>query len=265
MSNELANALRFNGRVQDYERFRMRYPVDVLDVIREHCGLTPKYQVADIGAGTGMLAELFLDFGCPVTAVEPNAEMRAACQPLQHRFRTMQMVDATAEATTLAVASFDLVCVGRAFHWFDADRALSEFRRILRPGRWVTLVSNRRAQLGSEAATDYEQILMQHAIDYSALRGGYRRFETLDPFPGQSRRSRSRPFWARHSHSPSHRCPATATTRPCRPHCTITSRAGAATAPCSLRPCAKSSAGRHRSLQKRHRPGRRRSLCCHPV
>jgi SAM-dependent methyltransferase len=186
MSNELANALRFNGRVQDYERFRMRYPVDVLDVIREHCGLTPKYQVADIGAGTGMLAELFLDFGCPVTAVEPNAEMRAACQPLPHRFRTMQMVDATAEATTLAIASFDLVCVGCAFHWFDADRALSEFRRILRPGRWVTLVSNRRAQLGSEAATDYEQILMQHAIDYSALRGGYRRFETLDPFPGQS-------------------------------------------------------------------------------
>ena len=38
--------------------------------------------VADIGAGTGMLAEIFLDARHRVIAVEPNTEMLEACREL---------------------------------------------------------------------------------------------------------------------------------------------------------------------------------------
>ena len=54
---------RFTGRVAEYERYRLRYPVEVLDVLRRQCGLTAAKVVADVGAGTGMLEELFLENG----------------------------------------------------------------------------------------------------------------------------------------------------------------------------------------------------------
>ena len=94
----------------------------------------------------------------------------------------MRVVDASAEETGLDDASMDLVSVGRAFHWFERERALAEFRRILKPGGWVVLVANRRAQDGSEQARAYEAILMEHGTDYAQVRGGYRSFDGLKPY-----------------------------------------------------------------------------------
>jgi ubiquinone/menaquinone biosynthesis C-methylase UbiE len=177
-----ANAQRFTGRVADYERYRLRYPHEVLDVLRERCGLRSEDVVADIGAGTGMLAELFLSNGNPAIAIEPNAEMRAACQRLLGHHARLTLVDAAAEATGLEDASVDLVAVGRAFHWFDRDRALAEFKRILKPGGWVVVVSSRRDREASDQGKDFERLLIEHGTDYHAVRGGYRSFETLRPY-----------------------------------------------------------------------------------
>ncbi|ADW68083.1 Methyltransferase type 11 [Granulicella tundricola MP5ACTX9] len=178
------HAERFTGRVEEYVRFRSRYPRQVLDVLRERCGLTQSDLIADIGAGTGMLSELFLEAGNPVIAVEPNSEMRAACRMLAARFPKLSISDASAEATGLTKTSVDLVTVGRAFHWFDQERALAEFHRILRPGKWVTLVTNRRSQRGSAQAEEYENILLEFGKDYEQVRGSYRSFEGLRPYGG---------------------------------------------------------------------------------
>jgi ubiquinone/menaquinone biosynthesis C-methylase UbiE len=164
------HAERFTGRVADYERYRLRYPVEVLDVLRERCALSAATVVADVGAGTGMLAELFLENGNHVIAVEPNAEMREACERLRKRYSRLTVVAAAAEATTLKDASVDVVSVGRAWHWFDRERAVVEFRRILRPSGWVVLVSNRRSKNESLEAKVYEEILMEFGTDYRETR-----------------------------------------------------------------------------------------------
>jgi SAM-dependent methyltransferase len=176
------HADRFTGRVEDYERYRMRYPAAVLGVLRERCGLRPEDVVADIGAGTGMLAELLLEAGNRVVAVEPNAEMRAACERLCGRYPHLTVVDAAAEVTGLASGSIDLVTVGRAFHWFDQAKALAEFQRILKPGGWVALISNRRSHDESAQARAYEAILMEHGTDYAQVRGSYRSYAGLAPY-----------------------------------------------------------------------------------
>lgn len=172
---------RFTGRVADYERFRLRYSAAVLDVLKERCGLTTSSVVADVGAGTGMLAELFLENGNRVIAVEPNAEMRAACEKLRHRYSGLSVIAAAAEATTLADASVDFVSVGRAWHWFDRKRAVVEFRRILRPGEWLVLVTNRRSKNDSAEAKEYEEILMEFGTDYRELQSEYRVYDDMAP------------------------------------------------------------------------------------
>src|SRR5215475_15231413 len=153
---------RFTGRVEDYEKYRSRYPAAVIDILVEHCGLRRKHLVADIGAGTGMLSELFLEHGNPVIAIEPNDDMRAACEKLTTVWPGFVVKKGTAEATGLEDATVDFIVVGRAFHWFDLERTKPEFRRILRQDGWIALASNSRVRDDSPISKAYESLLREN-------------------------------------------------------------------------------------------------------
>ena len=133
---------RFSSRVDHYLKARPGYPTAILDVLRQEGMLVHGSVVADIGSGTGLLSELFLQAGHDVMAVEPNAEMRRAGEARLGGFARLHSIDGRAEATSLPDASVDLVTVGTAFHWFDREAARLEFVRILRPGGHVMLAWN---------------------------------------------------------------------------------------------------------------------------
>ena len=101
MLNMKEHTERFTGRVEDYERYRLRYPAAVIEMLVARCGLRREHMIADVGAGTGMLAELFLEHGNAVVAIEPNDDMRAACERLASLWPGLSAVKATAEATGL--------------------------------------------------------------------------------------------------------------------------------------------------------------------
>lgn len=173
---------RFTGRVEAYRRYRSRYPREIIPLLHEKCGLMPESIVADIGAGTGMLAELFLENGNPVFAVEPNAEMRAACEELTAQYRRLTCVDGTAENTRLPDRSIDMIAVGRAFHWFDHAKCRPEFKRVLRPNGWVALVGQGPRRREDAVARDYQEILHQHGVDYTKLYSRYNVTEAVKGF-----------------------------------------------------------------------------------
>jgi SAM-dependent methyltransferase len=137
-------AQRFSSRVEAYARYRPTYPRETLALLERECGLTAACKIADIGSGTGLLARLFLDFGCEVTGVEPNPSMRAAGERMLSGEARFHSVDGRAEATTLPDRSVDFVTAGQAFHWFEAGTARAEFQRILQPAGWVVLIWNER-------------------------------------------------------------------------------------------------------------------------
>ncbi|HMH12901.1 MAG TPA: class I SAM-dependent methyltransferase [Edaphobacter sp.] len=173
---------RFTGRVEDYERYRMRYPSAVLEILKEKCGLRREHMVADIGAGTGMLAELFLEHGNAVIAVEPNDDMRGACEKLASAWPGLIIKKGTAEGTGLEDTSVDFIAVGRAFHWFDLERTSKEFQRVLRPGGWVVLASNSRVRDESPQSQAYEALLREHGTDYAENRERYEIAPRVDAF-----------------------------------------------------------------------------------
>ena len=187
------NTQRFTGRAEVYDLYRQRYPTEeILAHLRTWCGLTPQWLVADVGAGTGMLAEVFLANGNHVLAIEPNVDMREQMHKtfdgLGNCWPSLEIIDATAEATTLPDASVDLVAVGRAFHWFDKDRALAEFRRILKPGGWITLMATDRSRDSAanpayhDQIEGFENLLATRGTDYTRVRSGYRSYEKMDTF-----------------------------------------------------------------------------------
>ncbi len=159
---------RFSSRVQDYIKYRPSYPEGVLALLIRECGLRPESQVADIGSGTGISAGLFLRMGCEVWGVEPNRDMREAAERLLADFPRFHSVDGRAEATGLADHSIDLVVAGQSFHWFDQDRARTEFQRILQPPGWVALIWNERLVSG-QFLEQYEALLGRYSSDYAKV------------------------------------------------------------------------------------------------
>jgi len=160
---------RFSNRVENYIAYRPRYPKEVLQGLKSDCGLNPESIIADIGSGTGILAELFLADGNRVFGVEPNLEMREAGERLLKGQPGFTSIDGTAEATTLASQSVDFITAGQAFHWFDPERCREEFRRILRAEGWVVLVWNDRRTEATPFLKAYEQLLLAHATDYDQV------------------------------------------------------------------------------------------------
>jgi SAM-dependent methyltransferase len=161
---------RFSDRVDNYIRYRPGYPAEILNLLRQRCGLTPEAWIADIGFGTGIFTRMLLENGNPVFGIEPNPEMRAAGEKLLAGFPQFHSTGATAEQTTLDSGSVDFVTAAQAAHWFDRESSRKEFVRILKPGGWVVLIWNERLTGGTPFLVEYENILLKHGTDYAEVR-----------------------------------------------------------------------------------------------
>jgi SAM-dependent methyltransferase len=159
---------RFSIRVENYIKYRPRYPKEVLDLMRDQLHLNSSSVIADVGSGTGLSADPFLLNGNKVFGVEPNPEMRAAAERLLAQYRKFMSIDGKAERTNLADKSVDFVLAGQAFHWFERELCRIEFKRILREPGWVILLWNERRQ-DTSFSNAYESLLKMYAIDYEEV------------------------------------------------------------------------------------------------
>jgi SAM-dependent methyltransferase len=177
---------RFSSRVENYRRYRPGYPAEVWGFLRSDCGLTPDTVVADIGSGTGIFSEQLLRNGNRVFGIEPNEPMRAAAEESLSEYSGFTSVAGTAEATSLAAQSVDLITAAQAFHWFDRTRTKAEFARILKPGGWVALVWNERELDSTPFLRAYEDLLRKFGTSYLEVRHQELDLEKVRDFFGHS-------------------------------------------------------------------------------
>ncbi|MGH9752741.1 MAG: class I SAM-dependent methyltransferase [Blastocatellia bacterium] len=160
---------RFSSRVENYIKHRPGYPQRIIETLRDECGLTPDSIIADVGSGTGILAEMFLRNGNMVYGIEPNQGMREAAEALLKDYPRFHSVAAQAEETALDGTSVDFITAGQAFHWFDREKAKTEFARILKPQGWVALIWNERVTTTTPFLAAYEQLLKDYSTDYEQV------------------------------------------------------------------------------------------------
>lgn len=165
---------RFNGRAEYYHRYRPDYPAALVDLLHDRVGLRPGQAAADLGSGTGRFSERLLEAGLVVHAIEPNAEMRAVGEAALGDRPDFHSHEGTAEATGLPDHEVHLVAAAQAFHWFAADAAAVECRRILHRDGTAMLVWNVRDPQGSELMVAYEELLLRHGERYHGSAGGRR-------------------------------------------------------------------------------------------
>jgi SAM-dependent methyltransferase len=174
---------RFSDRVDDYLKYRPHYSPEVLLALAGACGLQPDHLVADIGCGTGLLAEIFLEHGNRVIGVEPNREMRLAGEAYLADYHDFVMIEGSAEATNLGPSSVDFVAAGQAFHWFRVEQTRAEFARVVKPRGWIVLVWHDRDTESTNFLRAYETFIRRHATDYDRVQHKYiASYEALEAF-----------------------------------------------------------------------------------
>jgi SAM-dependent methyltransferase len=160
---------RFSDRVADYVKYRPHYPVEIIDLLAAKCALTPDSVIADIGAGTGISAKLFLENGNPVIGVEPNRDMREAAEVWLADYGRYTSIDGSADHTRLPAGAIDIIIAAQAFHWFDQTKTRAEWKRILKDEGVVVLMWNDRRVDSTPFLRDYEDLLQRFGTDYNEI------------------------------------------------------------------------------------------------
>lgn len=135
----------FDALAEHYSASRPDYSPAVLDAL---IGILARpvsnLDFADVGAGTGIWTKMVSARG-PHTcfAIEPSDDMRAA-GIADSGGLGITWSKGSAEATGLRDGDFDWVTMASSFHWANFEVAIGEFKRILRPGGWLTTLWNPR-------------------------------------------------------------------------------------------------------------------------
>lgn len=159
---------RFSSRVADYDKYRPSYPLDLINKLLELSNLNQRSVIADIGSGTGIFSELLVNQGVKVIGIEPNDAMRHSAEnKLGHKVNFTSL-NATAESTCLKDSSVDVITAEQSFHWFNKDKTIPEFKRILKPNGVLALVWNQRC-IEQDFQIAYDKILGTYSKDYDSI------------------------------------------------------------------------------------------------
>lgn len=160
---------RFGKVVDLYDRYRPGYPATLVDWIASMAALRTRARVLDVGCGTGISARLFAERGFEVVGVDPNEGMvaRARDRGLTAAAGAVAYAIGRAEATGQADHDFDLVYAAQAFHWFELESTLREWKRVLVPDGFGCVFWNLRVP--TPAMKDYEALLHSASSEYASL------------------------------------------------------------------------------------------------
>jgi ubiquinone/menaquinone biosynthesis C-methylase UbiE len=107
-----------------YAQFRWDYAPELVAKVAAYTELEPYHAVADIGAGTGILTQHFLDRAKRVYCIEPNAAMLHEAESRLSSHPAFVSIRGRAEATGLPDNSVRLIVAGMALDWFQPEKAL---------------------------------------------------------------------------------------------------------------------------------------------
>lgn len=160
---EVDTTAAYSSKATNYAKYRWDYSPHAIQTICDVALVSAESTVADIGAGTGIVARHFVGTAGRVFAVEPNAEMRRAAAKSLAQHPSCHVINGRAEATTLSRRSVDLITVAQALHWFRPEPTRAEFLRIIKPQGWLAVLRNSGTNAALNAAI--ENVLVQrHAI-----------------------------------------------------------------------------------------------------
>ena len=126
----------FAGVAEDYERYRVPYPDELLDWIVREYGLDRRGRLLDVGCGTGYACLPLSAWFEDVVAIDPEPDMlRVAARVAHERSVTnVRFLRLSAEDLPPALAPLRLVTFGNSFHWTNRVKVAHAVFPLIAPG-----------------------------------------------------------------------------------------------------------------------------------
>jgi ubiquinone/menaquinone biosynthesis C-methylase UbiE len=155
-------AERYSSKIEDYAKYRPDFPVEIIEFLYSNDIINNNSVITDIGSGTGRFTRLLLEKGNRVYGVEQNDEMRAKAEVLLSQFSNFISIAGSAEKTGLEDKSFDLITVAQAFHWFNKEKCILEFKRIIKENGKVFIVWDDFVGNYNDFSMEYRNVLSKY-------------------------------------------------------------------------------------------------------
>ncbi len=162
----------FTAVAARYAAYRPHYPPALVEALVARC---QHHELAwDVGCGNGQLSVALAGRFENVIATDPSrAQLDQAPVLANVEYRCE-----SAEQSSLAAASADLVVAAQAAHWFDWPRYVGEVARVARPGALAALVSYGPVvvdgEAGAQVARYYADITPYWPPERRHVDAGYR-------------------------------------------------------------------------------------------
>ncbi len=132
----------FNDVPELYDRVRPGYPDELFADLATITGMDEGSSVLEVGCGTGQATRSLAALGCPVTAVEPGAQMAALARRRLATFGNVNVETSTFEEWDDRGRRFDVLVAASAWHWVDQSIGWRRAHDVLNPGGWMALLAN---------------------------------------------------------------------------------------------------------------------------
>ena len=134
----------FSQQASGYAQFRPNYPPELVEYI---VGFVKEKELAwDCGTGNGQSAKLLSHYFKQIFATDISQKQLTNA----HKEANIIYALESAEKTSLADASVDLVTVSQAIHWFDFEKFYAEVKRIGKPGAIIAVWTYSLLQISSQ-------------------------------------------------------------------------------------------------------------------
>ena len=134
MDNFRQQRNQFGLLSNDYAKFRRGYPDEVFEIIKNK--IKNNKTALDVGCGTGIATKEIAKFCESVIGTDKEEGM---LEQARIYAPNCKFILAPAEKLPFEDSSFDLLVVAQAFHWFDQQKALSEFKRVIKPDGLIVI------------------------------------------------------------------------------------------------------------------------------
>jgi SAM-dependent methyltransferase len=131
---------RFHRAAHHYLHGRPPYAKGLIGRVAQLCQLGPVSRLLDLGCGPGALALEFAPLVGQVVGIDPEPEMLHIAR--QEAARAGPRIDfrlGSSEELGADLGAFQLVVIGRAFHWMDREQTLACLDRLVEPDGAVAL------------------------------------------------------------------------------------------------------------------------------